>query len=103
MSAYLTRLKQLDGGRNSFYVPDTLPPKPPEAPFAGFDGMGTGHIEKIFIDKDVLVEAVKNGGTAWMWQIILLEKSLIVSTSPASTMAEMVETYPDAINIEVIE
>lgn len=48
-------------------------------------------------------ELVRNGGTAWMWQVTLTDRTLIVTTSPASTMAEMVETYPDAIRVEVIE
>ena len=50
MSAYLARLKQLEDGKNYHYAPDTVPPKPPEPPFAGFDGTGAGHIEKIIDD-----------------------------------------------------
>lgn len=46
MSVYLARLKQLESVKNSHYMPDTLPPKPPKGTFAGFDGMGTAHIEK---------------------------------------------------------
>ena len=35
MSSYLTRLKQLQSEKNSLYIPDPVPPKPP---FDGFDG-----------------------------------------------------------------
>lgn len=50
MSAYLARLKQLENGKNSQYIPDSEPTKPSKAPFVGFDGTGTGHIEKKIID-----------------------------------------------------
>jgi hypothetical protein len=50
MSAYLARLKQLENGKNSHYTPDSEPTKPTKAPFAGFDGTGTGHIVKKIID-----------------------------------------------------
>lgn len=103
MSAYLARLKQLDDAINHHDAPATVPPKPPEPPFAGFDGTDTGYIEKIILDKEVLLEAVKNGAAAWMWDVMLPDGSLIVTTSPASTMAEMKAAYPDAIKIEVIE
>lgn len=53
MSAYLARLKQLEGAKNYQYAPDALPPKPPKPPFAGFDGTGTGHIEKKFTDSEI--------------------------------------------------
>ena len=47
---YLARLKQLDDGKKSHNTPDTEPTKPSKAPFVGFDGTGTGHIEKKIID-----------------------------------------------------
>ena len=47
---YLARLKRLDDGKNSHNTPDTEPSKPSKAPFVGFDGTGTGHIEKKIID-----------------------------------------------------
>lgn len=50
MSAYLAKLKQLEKEKNSHYVPDTLPPKPPKGTFAGFDGTGAGRIEKKITD-----------------------------------------------------
>lgn len=46
MSKYLARLKQLEGDKNYQYTPDSEPTKPSKAPFVGFDGTGTGHIEK---------------------------------------------------------
>lgn len=52
MSAYLARLKQLENGKNSHYAPDSEPTKPSKAPFVGFDGTGTGHIEKKIIDNE---------------------------------------------------
>jgi len=42
MSSYLTRLKQLQSEKNSLYIPDPLPPKPPKAPFDGFAGTPQG-------------------------------------------------------------
>ena len=56
MSTYLDRLKQLDGEKYFHNTPDTIPTKPSKAPFVGFDGTGTGHIEKI-ID-DVVIDAI---------------------------------------------
>ena len=53
--------------------------------------------------KATLVESVKNGGTCWMWQINMLDRTLIVTTTPASTKAEMEAMYPAAIRIEVVE
>ena len=50
MSAYLARLKQLEGGKNSQYVSDSEPSKPSNAPFEPFEGMPTARIEKKFID-----------------------------------------------------
>jgi len=50
MSAYLARLKQLEGVKNYHYAPDSEPPKPAKVPFGGFDGTGAGHIEKKIID-----------------------------------------------------
>ena len=47
---YLARLKQLDDGKNSHNAPDTEPSKPSKAPFVGFVGTDTGHIEKKIID-----------------------------------------------------
>jgi len=46
MSAYLDRLKQLDGKKYFHHAPVTLPTKPSKAPFVGFDGTGMGHGEK---------------------------------------------------------
>ena len=50
MSAYLARLKQIENEKNSHYVPDSEPTKPSKAPFVGFDGTGSTHIEKKIID-----------------------------------------------------
>jgi hypothetical protein len=49
MSAYLARLKKPEDAKNYHYAPDTLPPKPPEPHFAGFDGTGARHIVKILL------------------------------------------------------
>jgi hypothetical protein len=102
MSKYLDMLKQLDE-KFSLHTPESELTKPPKAPFVSFGGTGTWQIEKIIIDKDALAESVMNGGIAWMWQIILSHKALVVTTTPASTMAEMDAMYPGAIKIEVIE
>jgi len=45
----------------------------------------------------------RNGGTAWMWQVFLPDRTLIVTTMPASTIKEMNEMYPAARKIEGIE
>ena len=50
MSQYLARLKQLESGKNSLYVPDSEPSKPSKVPFEPFEGTGAGHIEKNIID-----------------------------------------------------
>jgi len=52
MSAYLARLKQLDDDKYFQHTPDTLPTKPTKGAFDGFDGTGTGHIEKIFTESE---------------------------------------------------
>jgi hypothetical protein len=57
----------------------------------------------IELRKSSLAESVRNGGTAWMWEVTLPNRILIVTTTPASTMAEMVEMNPEAIKVEVIE
>ncbi|TSA52599.1 MAG: hypothetical protein D4R40_02085 [Nitrosomonadaceae bacterium] len=55
MSAYLARLKQLENVKNPHYASDTLPPKPPKAPFDPFVGTGAGHIEKnIIVDAEII-------------------------------------------------
>ena len=46
MSQYLARLKQLESGKNSRYVPDSEPSKGSKGTFEGFEGTGAGHIEK---------------------------------------------------------
>ena len=50
MSAYLTRLKQLEDEKNSRYVPNSEPSKPSKVPFEPFEGTGAGHIEKNISD-----------------------------------------------------
>jgi hypothetical protein len=60
MSTYLTRLKQLENEKNSHYMPNTVPPKPAKAPFGGFDGTGSGHIEKKIIHTDIQLAQVKS-------------------------------------------
>ena len=50
MSAYLARLKQLEGGKNSLYAPDSEPSKPSKAPFEPFEGATQTHITKKIID-----------------------------------------------------
>lgn len=55
------------------------------------------------IAKAALVESVRNVGTGWMWQVDMSDRTLIVTTTPASTKMEMDAMYPDAIQIEVIE
>lgn len=52
MSAYLTRLKQLESGKKSHYTPDSELTKPSKAPFVSFGGTGTAHIEKKIIDSE---------------------------------------------------
>ena len=49
MSAYLTRLKQLESVKNSHYAPNSEPSKPSKVPFEPFEGTDTGHIEKKII------------------------------------------------------
>ena len=56
MSAYLTRLKQLESGENIQDTPSIEPPKPPKAPFDGFAGSHPGHIENIFANTTALPE-----------------------------------------------
>lgn len=46
MSAYLTRLKQIEGEKYFQHIPDTIPTKPTKGGFDGFDGRGVAHIEK---------------------------------------------------------
>ncbi len=58
MSAYLARLKELESEKNSHYVPDSEPTKPSKAPFVGFDGTGTGHIEKKIIAVEIIAPPV---------------------------------------------
>lgn len=43
------------------------------------------------------------GISAWMWQVNLADKTMIVTTSPSSTTAEMKAMYPTAISLEAIE
>lgn len=52
MSAYLARLKQLENGKNSHYVPDTELTKQPKAPFVSFGGTGAGHVEEKYADSE---------------------------------------------------
>jgi len=63
------------------------------------------------IKNDVLAELLKpvpvalaeNERSAWMWQVNLPDRTMIVTTSPASTTAEMKEMYPTAISLEALE
>jgi hypothetical protein len=48
--AYSINVGPLDAYKNSHNTPDTLPTKLSKAPFVGFDGSHTGHIEKKIID-----------------------------------------------------
>ena len=45
----------------------------------------------------------EQGEGSWMWQVNLPKRTMIVTTSPASTTAEMKEMYPTAISLEAIE
>lgn len=50
MSAYLARLKQLEGAKDFHRIPDSEPSKPSKVPFEPFEGARAGHIEKKLID-----------------------------------------------------
>jgi hypothetical protein len=54
MSAYLARLKQLDDDKYFQHPPDTFPTEPTKGAFDGFDGTGTGYIEKIFTETECI-------------------------------------------------
>ena len=64
MSAYLTRLKQLESEKNSHYVLDSEPSKPSKAPFEPFEGTGTGHIEKKITDDVEIIALPEPSATA---------------------------------------
>lgn len=50
MSTYLDRLKRLDEDKYFQHTPDIEPTKPTKGAFDGFDGTGTGLIEKNLIE-----------------------------------------------------
>lgn len=50
MSAYLARLKQIENGKYSSYVPNTEPSKPSKPPFEPFEGTCPAHIDENLID-----------------------------------------------------
>ena len=53
--------------------------------------------------KAALAESIKNGGAAWMWEIALPDNRLIVAFTPAATLAEVLEWYPNALLMEAIK
>lgn len=53
MSAYLERLKQVEGAKYFQHIPNTEPTKPTEPPFDGFVGTGTGQIVKKNADAEI--------------------------------------------------
>lgn len=100
MSTYLAKLKQLENEKNSHYVPDTLPPKPPKATYAGFDGTGAGRIEKKITDSktpkpETLQDRQREARAEWRRQkaIAMLEKS------PDTKRAIYTDTDSDPHNV----
>ncbi len=55
------------------------------------------------LQKNALLDLVKNGGSAWRWKVLLPDQTLIVATMPASTLREMIDMYADAIDIHPLE
>ncbi len=103
MSAYLARLKQIEDCNSCHRDTDTLPSKPPEAPFAGFDGVGTGHIEKKIIDAESIATPWSSEpSTSWRWLLHYPGRDVEVSTSPESTLAELLRDFPGVITADPI-
>lgn len=102
MSAYLARLKQLEDGKNSHYVPDSEPTKPTKGAFDGFVGTGTGHIEKKIDADSIATPGPSESATAWRWLLHYPGHDVEVSTSPESTRAEILRDFPGAIAAEPI-
>lgn len=101
--SYLARLKQLEDEKISHHAPDSELPKPPKAPFVSFGGAGTGHIEKKIIDAEsIATPGPGESATAWRWLLHYPDHDVEVSTSPESTLAELLRDFPGAIAAEPI-
>ena len=127
--SYLLRLKRLEDEHSSALPFDDEPSKPSKDSFEGFEGFEGEHMgyvggENIQHDDsgndelystlptkqnnqnallNVLIESVSKGGVAWMWEVSLPDRDLVVTTTPPSTVLEMLEMYPTAISLEALE
>ena len=80
----------------------TVPNEPNEINLC-MDEFGVATTDERLSHSNDLAELIKRGGTAWLWQVHLPDRTLSVATSPASTVAEMQEMYPAASLLEAIE
>lgn len=108
--SYLAKLKLLEGEKNSLYTPDTVPTKPTEPPFGSFGSTHPAHIEKKIIDVmqdtvDINISKncdVHSAGTSWRWLLHYPEHDVEVTTTPESTLSELLRDFPGAISADPV-
>lgn len=101
MSTNLSRLKQIESVKNSHYAPDSEPSKPSKGTYEPFEGTGTGHSEKKIIDAEIIAPpAPSESATAWRWLLHYPDHDAELTTTPESTLAEVLRDFPGVIAAE---